>query len=80
MVLAFVNSTNPGVLLAAIALIPLPWLSQDCISALIVQVGATGAVTTCKTFPGRSGLVSGEVYEGESAASVYEREGRDTNQ
>jgi hypothetical protein len=30
-------------LLAATALTPLPRLSQDCISALIVQVGATGA-------------------------------------
>jgi hypothetical protein len=30
-------------LLAATALTPLPPPSQDCISALIVQVGATGA-------------------------------------
>jgi hypothetical protein len=30
-------------LLAATALTPLPRLSQDCISAYIVQVGATGA-------------------------------------
>jgi len=30
-------------LLAATALTPLPRLSQDCISAFIVQVGATGA-------------------------------------
>jgi len=30
-------------LLAATALTPLPRLSQDCTSALIVQVGATGA-------------------------------------
>ena len=30
-------------LLAATTLTPLPRLSQDCISALIVQVGATGA-------------------------------------
>ena len=39
----FVNATSPGMLLAATALIPLPPPSQDCISALIVQVGATGA-------------------------------------
>ena len=43
MVLAFLNATRPGMLLAATALTPLPRLSQDCISALIVQVGATGA-------------------------------------
>ena len=42
-VLAFVNPTSPGMLLAATALTPLPPPSQDCISALIVQVGATGA-------------------------------------
>ena len=42
-VLAFVNATSPGMLLAATALTPLPPPSQDCISALIVQVGATGA-------------------------------------
>ena len=36
--------------------------------------------TTGRTFAGRSGLVSGEVYERQSAASVYEREGRESNQ
>ena len=36
--------------------------------------------TTGRTFVGRSGVVSGEVYERESAASVYEREGRESNQ
>ena len=36
--------------------------------------------TTGRTFAGRSGLVSGEIYERESAASVYEREGRESNQ
>ena len=43
MVLAFLNATSPGMLLAATTLTPLPRLSQDCISAPIVQVGATGA-------------------------------------
>ena len=35
---------------------------------------------TGNTFAGRSGLVSGDVYEGESAASVDTTEGRDPNQ
>ena len=35
---------------------------------------------TGRTFAGRSGLVSGDVYEGESAASVDTTEGRDPNQ
>ena len=39
----FVNATSPGMLLAAIALTTLPRFSQDCISAPIVQFGATGA-------------------------------------
>ena len=43
MVLSFVNVTSPGMLLAATTLITLPRLSQDLISAPIVQVGATGA-------------------------------------
>ena len=42
-VLAFGNATSPGMLLAATTLTTLPRRSQDCISAFIVQVGATGA-------------------------------------
>ena len=42
-VLAFVNAISPDILLAATALTILPRLSQDCISASIVQVGAIGA-------------------------------------
>jgi hypothetical protein len=38
-----VNASSHGLLLAATKLTPLPRLSQDCISAPIVQVGATGA-------------------------------------
>ena len=41
--LRLVNATSPRMLLAATALTPLPLPSQNCISALIVQVGATGA-------------------------------------
>ena len=68
--LAFLNATNPGMLLAATALTPLPRLSQDCISAFIVQIGATinrSGRTTGKTFAGRSGLVSGGVCNREDA-------------
>ena len=36
--------------------------------------------TTGRTFVGRSGLVSGDIYERGSAASVYEREGINPNQ
>ena len=36
--------------------------------------------TTGGTFAGRSGLLSGDVYERESAASVDATEGRDPNQ
>ena len=166
-----VNATSPGMLLAATALTPLPRLLQDCISAYIVQVGATGAAeqqaelslagrvwyqevsatgrmltatispkteilitknqgssqesggtcvfernpprvaacrhrtdpftaafaglhfcahragwrnrsgrTTGRAFAGRSGLLSGDVYERETAASVSTERGRDPNQ
>ena len=43
MVLALLNATSPGMLLVATTLTPLPRLSHDCISAPILQVGATGA-------------------------------------
>ena len=36
--------------------------------------------TTGRTFARRSGLVSGDVYERKSAASVYARKGRESNQ
>ena len=36
--------------------------------------------TTGRTFAGRSGLVSGEIYERETAASVDATKGRDPNQ
>ena len=74
----FVDATSPGMLLAATALIHLPRLSHFC--AHRAGWRNRSGRTTGRTFDGRSGLVSGDVYERESAASVYEREGRDPNQ
>ena len=40
---AVMIASSPGMLLAAAAVIALSQMSQDCIFAFIVQVGATGA-------------------------------------
>ena len=69
-------------LLAATLVIVLPQLLQNRNSALIVQVGAAGAAEQQAelSLVGWLGVVSGNVYERESAASVDTTEGRNPNQ